>query len=324
MFNTVDKVIDNILRNALRDQANAILSAFETVLQPGMIDVRADMLALAVFCSLRRYALEEVYLEATDRCPVFADQPDQTIVFAELFQLGSHCEAYMDITPKVLGRIIFDKYRNYYDKHQPPLSADDPNNFATSYPSAKTDIDREGITNLDKGFATKFKGTAYLGVYAVPALIDILLLTTIGRGLYLSAYMSEVEQQMSTDALVIALVLCRAVSSWIGAGGSYYLWAMVYPTMNMFMLTRLIGGVVFATIGTVVGLIVVGVMVGFYAGFIFALYLLLLSTYLFLLGLMAVLQFTGSPLPSALPLIRISNRRVEQQLDNACSFSSYL
>lgn len=322
LFNTVDKVIDNLLRNSLKDQANIFLATLQKVLQPGKIDVRADIFALAVFCSFRRYAFEEVYLEATDRCPVFNDQPDQTVVFAELWQLGSHCEAYLDVTPKALGRILFDKYREYYDNHQPPLEADDPANYATAYPSAKTDIDREGITDLDKGWTTKFKGTAYLGVFAIPALVDILLLTSIGRGLYLSAYMSEIEQQMSTDSLVIALVLCGAVSSWIGAGGSYYLYAMVYPTMNMFMLTRFIGGLVFATIAAMASLLVIGLLKGIYAGLIFAVYLILLSTYLFLLGLMAILQFTGSPLPSVHSLhpLKNSNIRDEPQLDNPCAF----
>ena len=298
LFKRVDQVVTDLLKNARKDKAARLLSALEEVLIPGKIDARADILALSVFCAFRRYALEEIYLEATDRCPVFGDQPDQVIVFAELWALGSHTESYLDITPKALGRILFDRYRDYYDNHQPPLEADDPLNFATAYPPAKTDIDREGITSLDKGFSNKVRGTAYLGVFAVPALIDILLLTTIGRGLYLSAYMTEIEQQMSTDALVIALILCGAVSSWIGAGGSYYLWAKVYPTMNLFMLTRFVGGVVFASIALVVSLVIVTVAKGIYGAFIFAVYLIILSTYLFLLGLMAILQFKGTPLPS--------------------------
>jgi hypothetical protein len=325
-FETVDRVIDNILRGSLRLQANSLLSTLTKVLQPGKIDVRADLFSLAIFCSFRRYAYEEVYLEATDRCPVFSDQPDQTVVFAELWALGSHCEAYLDLTPKALGKILFDKYRNYYDKHQPPLTADGPTNFATAYPSAKTDIDREGITDLNKGFESKLRGTAYLGVFAVPALIDILLLTTIGRGLYLSAYMSEIEQQMSTNALVIALVLCGAVSSWTFAGGSYYLWAMVYPTMNMFMLTRLIGGIAFTSIVGAVSFIIVGILKGPYAAMIFILYLMVLSTYLFLLACMANMQFTGSPLPSVCPHSFNANTlvRVELQSHNVCVYSSYL
>jgi hypothetical protein len=298
LFETVDRAIGNLLKYSVKEDDHAIVSALEKVIQPGKIDVCADILALAVFCSFRRFAYEEIYLEATDRCPVLNDQPDQAIVYAELWALGSHTESYLDICPKALGKILFDKYRAYYDQHQPPLEADDPANLATAYPSAKIDSDREGLTDLNKGISGKLKGTAYIGVFAVPALIDILLLTTIGRGLYLSAYMTETEQQMSTDGLVIALVICGAVSSWIGAGGSYYLWAMVYPTMNMFMLTRLIGGIVFTSVAAIVAFIIVSIVHGFIAAVIFVTYLMVLSTYLFLLGFMSTLQFVGTPLPS--------------------------
>jgi hypothetical protein len=298
LFKRIDQIVLDILRYKRRPDAEALLSTLSKVLQPRCIDVRADLLALSVFCAFRRVAFEEVYLEATDRCPVFADQPDQLIVFGELWGTGSHTEAYLDATPKLLGQVLFRKYRQHYDAKQPPLEADDPLNLATAYPPAKSDVDRDGITNLDKGIANKLRGRAYIGVFAVPALIDILLLTTIGRGLYLSAYMTEIEQQMSTDALVIALILCGAVSSWIAAGGSYYLWAKVYPTMNLFMLTRFIGGMVFVCLTMILSFIVVLFVRGLYAAFIFTLYLTILSTYLFLLGLMSTLQFKGSPLPS--------------------------
>jgi hypothetical protein len=298
LFKTVDRVVNNLLKYSVKEYDHAIISALQKVIQPSKIDARADILALAVFCSFRRFAYEEVYLEATDRCPVLNDQPDQAIVYAELWALGSHTESYLDICPKALGKILFDKYREYYDQHQPPLEADDPANLATAYPSARIDTDREGLTDLNKGISSKLKGTAYIGVFAVPALIDILLLTTIGRGLYLSAYMTETEQQMSTDGLVIALVICGAVSSWISVGGSYYLWAMVYPTMNMFMLTRFIGGIVFTSIAALISFMIVSIVHGLFAAVIFVTYLMVLSTYLFLLGLMSTLQFVGSPLPS--------------------------
>ena len=300
LFKTIDNVINNFLKFSLRDQRDAFVSTLDKIIRPERIDVRADILALSIFCSFRRYAYDEIYLDATDRCPLLNDQPDQAAVFAELWGLGSHCEAYLDVTPKALGKIFYDRYRAYYEKYPPPLEADDPLDFLTAYPSAKTDIDREGITDLERGIGAKLKNTTYLGIFAVPALIDILLLTTIGRGLYLSAFMSEIEQRMSTYALVFALILCGAVSSWTGCGGSYYLYAMVYPTMNMFMLTRVIGGIVFTSVLALIALVVVGAIKGFYGGAIFLLYLMVLTTYLYLLGLMANLQFPGSPLPSVI------------------------
>lgn len=324
LFHTVDSVINNFLKYNLKDRAETFVSTLDKIIRPERIDVRADILALSIFCAFRRYAYDEIYLDATDRCPLLNDQPDQAAVFAELWGLGSHCEAYLDVTPKALGKIFYDRYRAYYEKNPPPVEADDPLDFLTAYPSAKTDIDREGITDLEKGFVAKLKNTSYLGIFAVPALIDILLLTTIGRGLYLSAFMSEIEQRMSTYALVFALVLCGAVSSWTGCGGSYYLYAMVYPTMNMFMLTRVIGGIAFTSILALLALVVVGAIKGFYGGAIFLLYVMVLTSYLYLLGLMANLQFAGGPLPSVSfpPQISPCGANLDRgvlPLANACS-----
>jgi hypothetical protein len=304
LFKATDEAIDNLLRYDLRDYAEAIVSVLMMAIQPGKIDVRADLFALSVFCSMRRFAFEEIYIEATDRCPMFNLQPDQMAVFSEMYGLGSHCEAYLDVTPKALGRILFDRYRAYYNKHQPPFEADSRSVFATTYPSVGTDIDRDDVTNLTKGFKTQLRNTSYLGVFAVPALIDILLLTTVGRGLYLSAFMTETEQQMSTYAFVFALILCGAVSSSIGAGGSFYLYAMVYPTMNMFMVTRLIGGFVLVSILGIFALVILAVKVGIYAAVIFLLYLGALTIYLFTLALLSVMQFPGTPLPSVFVLWR--------------------
>jgi hypothetical protein len=298
LFKTIERVIFQMLKHQNRSQSDALISLLSKIICPSSIDVRADLIALSIFCTFRKLAYDEIYLDATDRCPLLGDQPDQAAVFAELWALGSRCEAYLDITPKALGKVLYDRYRKYYNAHPPPVEADDPLDIMTAYPSAKTDIDRDGVTDFSRRLTSKLQNTSYLGVFALPALIDILLLTTTGRGIYLSAFMNDIEQRMSTYALVMALVLCGAVSSWIGAGGTYYLWAMVYPTMNFFMVTRAIGGMVFTSVLAFLALILLTFQEGVYGAAIFLLYLMVLCTYLFLLGIMATLQFTGSPLPS--------------------------
>jgi hypothetical protein len=172
-------------------------------------------------------------------------------------------------------------------------------------------MDRDGLTSENKNFASKLRSTSYIGVFAIPALIDILLLTTTGRGLYLSAHMGDVPQEMATYALILALIISGGVSAWIGCGGSYYLFARVYPTMNMFMVTRMIGGIVLVSIMAICGFIAVvvsqalqvGVGRGFLAAAIFILYLFVLTSYLFVLAVLSNLQFPGSPLPSVIPLL---------------------
>ena len=327
LFKTVDRAIDNFLKYRLKDQANAFVDLLETIIQPGKVDVRADLLALSIFCAMRRFAYEEIYLEACDRCPLFNHYPDQMAVFAEMFGLGSHCEAYLDVTPKALGKVLWDRYRAHYNIHQPSFEADSRTTLATSYASTGNDIDRQGITEGQKGIVFKLRNVSYLGVFAVPALIDILLLTTIGRGLFISASMTQLEQQMSTSAFVLALILSGAVTASIGWGGSYYLNAMVYPTMNIFMVTRWTGGFVLVSMIAVVGLITLGILKGIYAGLIFLLYLVAITIYLFTLAFLSVMHFEGSPLPSVIfpcpdfVADLVFYNRVEPQLDRPFLFS---
>jgi hypothetical protein len=309
LFTCIDTVIISFLRNRSRAHRTALIDCLTKVILPGKIDVRADLIALSTFCSFRRLAFEELYLDITDRNPIFNDQPDQAAIFAELFGLGSRTEQYLDCTPQAFGKVLYDKYRDIYRRNQPPLEADDGTCLATTYTSANPDIDREGITDEKGNWPKNIRNTSYIGVFAIPALIDILLLTTTGRGLYLSAHMGDKAQEMATYALLIALILSGGVSSWIGMGGSYYLWARVYPTMNMFMITRMIGGVTLVSILGGIGFVAIAVAYGlketvgqgFMAAAIFLLYLLVLTCYLFTLAVLSNLQFPGSPLPSVYP-----------------------
>jgi len=305
-FNSVHQVIGTSLRYKRKEHINSLVQGLENVIKPGKIDVRADLFALAVFCSFRRLAVEEIYLDVTDRCPLFNDQPDQAAIFAELFGLGSRCQAFFDVSPNVLGKILYEKYRTTYANNQPPLEADDGTTLATSYVSANPDLDREGITDPKKNLMSKLQHTSYIGVFAVPALIDILLLTLTGRGLYLSGFMEPYAQEMATNALIVSLILCGAVSSWIGMGGSYYLWARVYPTMNIFMITRMIGGIVLVSILAFIGFVTFGAVRGVQKGAgegmlsaaFFAFYLFALTFYFFILAVLSNMQFPGTPLPS--------------------------
>lgn len=310
LFKAIDRTIEVALKYNLRDQLEAFFRLLEQVITTDPIDVRADILALSVFCAFRKHACDEIYLEITDRNPYMNDQPDQAAIFAELFALGSHCESYFDLTAKAIGRVLYAKYRAFYRLYPPQIDSQATKTQATMYGSANPDEDAEGITEPHKGIWFKLRNTSYIGVYSFPALIDILLLTTTGRGLYLSAYMGDVPQRVATFALLISLVISGAVSAWICCGGSYYLWARVYSTMNAFMLTRLIGGIVLASIVGLLSVIGFGVgyglkngaLTGLLAAGLFFLYIMVLTFYLYMLAMLSNLQFPGSPLPSVTPL----------------------
>ena len=289
LFTEIDARMPRVLMSGHNELLVDLAHVMRTVLQKNRIDTSADLFALSVFCSIRKLALEEVYLEIMDRNPLPNSQSDQAACFAEMFALGARCESYLDMTPNVLGRILSDKYTAYYQVHQPPPPEDGFTELPTAYASTQIDLD----PNAGPPKVPIYYQASFLGIFAVPALIDILLLTTIGRGLYLTAYMSEVEKSMATAALMISLLVCGAIGSWIGSGGSYYLHSMAFSAMNMFVLTRFIAGIALCLASGLLALIIIGFIKGFYAGVIFFLYLFLLSTYLTVLAALSIYQFPG-------------------------------
>lgn len=125
-------------------------------------------------------------------------------------------------------------------------------------------------------------------------LVDIMLLTTTGHGLYLSAFMSYNEQKYATLALMTSLLLSGAIGTWISIGGTYYLISMAFSAANMFVLTRLIGGLAFTAAGGLLGFIVISAVHNVQAGAIFFWYLFGLTSYLSVLAVLSTYQVPGS------------------------------
>lgn len=268
-----------------------LTEVLKTILRPGRVDANADILALAIFCAFRKLAVEEIYLEVLDRNPLPNSHSDQAACFAEMFCSGSQTAAYLGLTPEAIGRVLASKYWAYYRENQPPARDDKSTDLPTAYASMNTDEDPNA--GLEAAGMPLHHRLTFLGIFAVPALVDILLLTLIGRGLYLSTYMKDEEKTMATAGLMIGLLLVGAVGTWVGHGGSYYLHCMAFPAMNMFVLTRLIAGLALCIAIGLGAFIIIGATHGFYAGFIFTYYFSALSTYLTLLATLAVYQFPG-------------------------------
>lgn len=125
-------------------------------------------------------------------------------------------------------------------------------------------------------------------------MVDILLLTTTGHGLYLSAYMQYEDQKYATMALMTSLLLSGAIGTWISIGGTYYLISMAFSAANVFVLTRLIGGLAFTAAGCVLAFVVIGPAVNPRAALIFLVYLFGLTSYLSVLALLSTYQIPGS------------------------------
>jgi hypothetical protein len=300
VFTDVHFAFRDILHNKLYDQLNLITSTLEVLLlgsqqsdrQPGL-DPCADLLVFSVFCAARKAAFEEVYVEVSDRNPLFNEFSDQSAAFAELFALGSRCDAYFDVSPSAFGKLLSERHRAYYGlpENQPPMWLHNAPAFASAYAAAQTDIDPDQKMSVMQ----TYKRMTFLSVFAIPALIDIVLLTTIERGLYLSGSMKNDQQKNATLALMMSLLLSGAIGTWISIGGTYYLISMAFSAANMFILTRLIGGLAFTALVGLIGLIVISVKENITNGLVFFFYLIVLTCYLSVLAALSTLQFPGSP-----------------------------
>jgi len=277
LFTEVEATIFRILKERNRHELQIMTDSLDCFLSlPATTDSAGGVLALSIFCTMRKLAFEEVYIEVTDRNPLFNDQADQAAAFAELFALGSRCESYFDMTPSQFGELLSKKYRDYYNNvdHQPSITE---SKFALSSAFAEAQIDVDPDYKANEMPA--YQRFTFLSVFAIPALIDIMMLTTTGHGLYLSSYMSRKDQHSATVALMLSLLLSGAIGTWITCGGTYYLASMAFSAMNFFVITRLLGGFAFTLVVGFVGFVAFTCLSDFKAGIVFFLYLIALTTY---------------------------------------------
>jgi len=295
-FLQIGATITEMLRERRITELQEVTDCLASVLQDGKIDTQVDLIAFAIFCVMRKHAFDEAYMEVTDRNTLFNDQTDQAAAFAELFATGARCEAYFDVTPSAFGKLLSDRYRAYHHQpgHEPPIWSDLKPSTESAYAAAKIDVD----PSSKKSAMSAPQRFTFLSVFAIPALLDILLLTTTGRGLYLSGTMSHSEQHSATLALMISLLISGAVGTWITCGGSYYLISMAFSAMNMFVITRLVGGLAFTLAVAIIGFTAVGASNGIGGGIVFFLYLIALTSYLCLLATLANFQYPGSAFQS--------------------------
>jgi hypothetical protein len=169
LFREVAEVLNSILWSRDYDKLDIITSAIANITNRGSLDSAADFVLFCIFCAARRAGFEEVYIEVSDRNPLFNQYSDQSAAFAELFALGSRCEAYFDIKPSDIGILLSQKHRNYYnqEEHQPPMWLFNAPSFASAYAAAQTDIDPEQKPSV----MPAYRRFTFLSVFAIPALV---------------------------------------------------------------------------------------------------------------------------------------------------------
>jgi hypothetical protein len=294
LFNDIQEKLGNCLRSRDLNALQTIVSSLRELLNVPNVDTTVEISVLSIFCIMRAFAFEEIYIEVTDRNPLFNDQTDQAAAFSELFATGSRCEAYFNVTQSQFGQLLSKNYRSYYHRpeRQPPIYDETQGALASAYAEAQIDVD----LNFQDTKMPAYKRFTFLSVFAIPALVDIFMLTMTGHGMYLSSagFMTFEEQHSATTALMISLLLSGAIGTWITCCRTYYLTSMAFSAMNYFVITRLLGGFASTIIVGLVGFVAFACTISAYAGLIFFLYLVVLTTYLCLLAALANYQFIGT------------------------------
>ncbi|KAL5344247.1 hypothetical protein ACLOAV_010817 [Pseudogymnoascus australis] len=292
LFANVESLIKEILRTRRATDLELITTTLLHAMKNSHTDTVVDSLALAVFCTMRKLAFEEIYIEVTDRNPLFNDQPDQGGVFAELFALGSRCETYFDMSPSSFGKLMLSTFREQYSDplRQPPLYKEASVALQTAFAESRIDIAPPSSTTAKM---PAYQNFTFMGVFAIPALIDVLMLTMTSHGLYFSGSMDKTEQKYANIAFMLSLPLSGAIGTWIACGGTYYLSSMAFSALNYFVFTRLLGGFVFLLSTAIVGFIAISCVIGIEPALVFFLYFVALTSYLSLLATLANYNLNG-------------------------------
>lgn len=171
LFRHVSSVFGDILWCRDHEKLDAVTSAIENLTNGSSVDSVTDFVLFCIFCAARKAAFEEVYIEVSDRNPLFNQYTDQSAAFAELFALGSRCEAYFDIKPSDIGVLLSKKHRDHYNQaeNQPPMWIFNAPSFASAYAAAQTDID----PNQKAAVMPGFRRFTFLSVFAIPALVGM-------------------------------------------------------------------------------------------------------------------------------------------------------
>ncbi|RSL61030.1 hypothetical protein CEP54_006442 [Fusarium duplospermum] len=334
LYEVTQKTVDEALffgdRKVLKAMTQTLLSSFDPWKSENncdYIDVNADLFALIFFKILRRSAFEDVYLETTDRCPLFLSEPDQAAVFSELWILGSQCQIYFDLLPRDIGQVISKRYRLLLQDDPPPADYRRGKEIMTMYPSSdvrpvEEEVDRTNPSSpsLDltayeriQKWKKQFAAAGALSIFCLPAIVDVTLLTFVGRGCFMTAFMEPDHLEVSGFALLAAMLLTAGVTGWVGSTGNFYLAHYAYDNMIYFHVQRLSGGFVLTLAVGICGLIAFSIQKSVGAGFVFLAYLVSITTYFNVFGIMSTMHLHEAPLSSGrlvvlqtLPLLLIS------------------
>jgi hypothetical protein len=279
------------------------------------VDTNAELFALITFTVFRRAAFEDVYMETTDRCPLFLGQPDQAAVFSELWILGSQCEIYFDLLPRDIGHVIYTRYCCFLESDPPNADYRRGNEIMTMYPSSD-ELSCSGDDAISIKHSTKQKiqdalcvwkenlaSAGAMSIFCLPAVIDVTMLTFLGRGLFMTAFLDSAHIEVAGHALLASILLTAGITGWVGSVGNFYMAHYAYDNMIYFHVQRMSGGFFLSLSIAICGLVAFSLTKSVSAGFVFAAYMICISTYLNILGVLSTMHLYEAPLTSGRKLI---------------------
>lgn len=199
--------------------------------------------------------------------------------------------------PRVLGKVIYDKYRAQLSLDLPPADAFNCQNVLTAYSfSHNTRNESPIVKTKEKMTLTarfKYEMEAFsdmvmefgaLSIFCMPAILDVCLLTWLGRGFFLTAFMDVGDRLMAAYALLAVLLLSAGNTGWIGSVGGHYLYNFAFHNMSFFLVQRLSSGFVLSLVVAFVGFVTFSIQMSARTASVFVAYVVVLCTYLNLLG----------------------------------------
>ena len=213
-----DCILTHPKPNPLNEMLDFLYREYESAEKStGRVSAPIDILSSMFIAALRRQAIDDVYTIVSDFNPLPGREVDQQGVMAELYCFGSRCEDYFDAPVTKLSEILHEKRMKYLAANPPSDEKYDKRKFMLSYlPLTQCGED----LNMEKNKKPRQSGNLFAGlVFAVPAILDLVLLMLTGHGTFVNVRMSLVEQQAISSALLMSLLFCGVLSPLIACSG---------------------------------------------------------------------------------------------------------
>ncbi|WXC44452.1 hypothetical protein QX201_004186 [Fusarium graminearum] len=159
-------------------------------------------------------------------------------------------------------------------------------------PASKVSTSNATLTSHEKLklWRKKFADAGAMSIFCLPAIVDVTMLTFIGRGFFMTAFMDPDHLEVAGYALLVSMLLTAGVTGWVGSVGHYYMAHYAYDNMIYFHIQRLSGGFVLTLVIALCGLVSFSLQRSVSAGFVFVAYLICISTYFNILGVMSTMH----------------------------------